>query len=378
MPVTIDTEASHGRRRPTISTFAAARFPLVPRPQALCGTINDRVQRVRTHVAASRMDTSGALAKACEALNLAALIYSDCGMPDAARDLCLRQFTAFIGAGPFDADTTKLALQPLINIGRLHTRAGDGVTAYEIHQQMFNAAASGTTIQIANQTIDIGALVRPGIDQRKTAQWLWTVLLSDGLRALCRSGHWADALTQAEKNNGIGNRLLDGRQIAIIAAATDGDLTHARNLIDSTACSSLWEIAVLSCLWNLTTSGSMLAEAANHDAMYASYLTLSPESVSSLFLVRVGLTVVDLAEPHPVPVPAIKTIKRNASFGDGYAAAELLNHPIHQLLDPAIIAELQALVAAASLGAAPTGKLADDLASSAEDSLLAVARCVAR
>jgi hypothetical protein len=162
--MTIHTEAGHGRTRPTIGTLAAARLPPVPRPKPACRALSDRVHRVRTQAGTARRASSEALVKACEALNLAALIYSDCGMPDTARDLCLRQFTAFTGAGPFDADTTKLALQPLINLGRLHTRAGDGVTAYEIHQQMFTATASGTAVQIAHQTLDIGALVRPGTD----------------------------------------------------------------------------------------------------------------------------------------------------------------------------------------------------------------------
>lgn len=376
--MTIHTKAGHGNRRPTIGTLAAGWFPLVPRPKPECGTIRDRVQRVRTQADTARRATSEALVKACEALNLAALIYSDCGMSDTARDLCLRQFTAFIGAGPFDADTTKLALQPLINMGRLHTRAGDGVTAYEIHQQMFTAAASGTTVQIANQTLDIGALVRPGTDHRKILQWLWTVLLSDGLRALCRSGQWADARIQAEKHHGVGDRLLDGRQIAIIAAAADGDLAQARNLIDTTACSDLWELAMLNCLRVLTAFGSAPAEPTHHDAMYAAYLALQSEPASTVFLVRAGLIAADLSAPSPVPAPIVDAIRRNAGLGDGYAAAELLGHPVHQLLDPAIIDELHALVAAASLGAAPTGKLADDLANAAEDSLLTIARHLAR
>jgi len=376
--MTIQTTAGHGRTRPTISTLAAARFPLVPRPKPACGTINDRVHRVRTQAGTARRATSKALVKACEALNLAALIYSDCGMPDTARDLCLRQFTAFTGAGPFDADTIKLALQPLINMGRLHTRAGDGVTAYEIHQQMFTAAASGTAVQIANQTLDIGALVRPGTDHRKTVQWLWTVLLSDGLRALCRSGQWAEARIQAEKHHGVGDRLLDGRQIAIIAAAAHGELTQARNLIDTTACSELWELAVLSCLRVLTAFGSAPAEPTNHDTMYAAYLALQSEPASTVFLVRAGLTVADLSGPNPVPAPIVDALRRKAGLGDGYAAAELLSHPVHQLLDPVIIDELHALVTAASLGTAPTGELADDLANSTEDSLLTIARHVAR
>ncbi len=56
-------------------------------------------------------------------------------------------------------------------------------------------------------------------------QWLWTVLLSDSLRALCKAGHWTEALRQAQQHNGIGQRLLDGRQIAVLPPAPAGSMT---------------------------------------------------------------------------------------------------------------------------------------------------------
>ena len=55
--------------------------------------------------------------------NLAALILSDCGLPDLARSLCWRQFdTLQTVARPDDPTSAQLALQPLINLARLDMR----------------------------------------------------------------------------------------------------------------------------------------------------------------------------------------------------------------------------------------------------------------
>ncbi|MFC7529352.1 hypothetical protein [Actinoplanes sp. GCM10030250] len=100
-------------------------------------------------------------------------------------------------------------------------------------------------------------------------------------------------------------------------------------------------------------------------------------SAETVFLVRAALTVADLSEPDPAPAPIVDAIRSNAGAGDGYAAVELLGHSVYQRLKPAIVDESHARVAAVSLGTAPTGDLADDLASSAEDSLLTITRHVA-
>jgi hypothetical protein len=74
----------------------------------------------------ARSTADQALTRAAEACNLAALIASDCGMPGLARDLCWRQYGVFAQARIRDETTAKLALQPLINLARLHIRDGDG------------------------------------------------------------------------------------------------------------------------------------------------------------------------------------------------------------------------------------------------------------
>ncbi|MGH3684444.1 MAG: hypothetical protein ACRDRU_23605 [Pseudonocardiaceae bacterium] len=48
-----------------------------------------------------------------------------CGLLDLAQQLCWRQFDLFQATTPLTAKTAKLALQPIVNLGRLSTRDGD-------------------------------------------------------------------------------------------------------------------------------------------------------------------------------------------------------------------------------------------------------------
>ncbi len=94
-----------------------------------------------------------------------------------------------------------------------------------------HAAQTRSSTTIEDRQIATGRLLHPGPDHHDILGWLWTVLLADGLRALCRAGRWADALRHAEQHHGIGERLLDGRQIAIIAYSVTGQHTHAAHLL---------------------------------------------------------------------------------------------------------------------------------------------------
>ncbi|MFC0865479.1 hypothetical protein ACFHYQ_24605 [Sphaerimonospora cavernae] len=112
-------------------------------------------------------------------------------MVEAARDLCWRQFDLFATSGPYDQATAKLALQPLVNLGRLHTRDGNGIAAYQVHEALFHAAQSRSEAVIDGTRIDLGRIVQDGDDHRVVVRWLWTILLADGIRALCRARHQA-------------------------------------------------------------------------------------------------------------------------------------------------------------------------------------------
>jgi hypothetical protein len=79
--------------------LAARRFPLAPRPKPPCRPLTERLARV-ARLAGQVEDDADAPLRAAGACNLAALIASDCAMPDLARALCWAQFDAYQAARP--------------------------------------------------------------------------------------------------------------------------------------------------------------------------------------------------------------------------------------------------------------------------------------
>ncbi|WP_051797543.1 hypothetical protein [Catenuloplanes japonicus] len=285
------------------------------------------------------------------ALNLAALTYADCHMPDTARAWCWRQFDAYATGGPYDEATAQSAIQPLINIGRLHTRAGQGTRAFHLHQAMFHAARHGTPFSLDGRTLDLRTIAATDTARRAVTHLLWKTLLSDGLKALCHAGQWEQARQQAHTHRGVGDRLLDGRQIEIIAAATTGDHERAHALIDASVVTEPWEHVIAACLRMIATPAAHIdsqPEAA--EALVSSYDLLDTAPPAHLtFLVRAGLTVIDLVPGHDI-APVIRKLTAATTDDDAYTAAELLNHPSASLLDPSTIDALTATVTKAGLG----------------------------
>ncbi|GAA4612833.1 hypothetical protein GCM10023195_55270 [Actinoallomurus liliacearum] len=321
-----------------LKAIAAERFPLVPRPKPVCRSLQARVARVceRAHLAAQGADEP--LIRAAEAHNLAALIASDCGLPELAHSLCWRQFDVFLTASSLDAGTARIALQPLINLARLRIRDGDGITAYRMLDALFNAVRSRTDVVIDGRTIQFGHLI--GDDgHREVIQWLWSVLLTDGTRALTRTGRWAEALQHTTQHNGIGNQLLDGRQVAILARATAGNYDSACRLLADTCTTTSWEETVTSCLNVLCLRLADRPTSAATATMLDRYLSFESEHV--VFHVRLGLTVLDLAADHSdVPRVADVTVQAAVESGDAYAAQEVLAHETCRPYAPVALIEM--------------------------------------
>src|SRR3954447_11179759 len=100
-----------------------AWFPLVQRPRPPAVPRQARVRQLPELIAQPGDDQ---LTRAAEVCNKAALIASDCGLPDLARTLCWRQHEVFQAARPLTASTAKLAMQPVLNVARQLIRDGDG------------------------------------------------------------------------------------------------------------------------------------------------------------------------------------------------------------------------------------------------------------
>ncbi|RBQ16939.1 hypothetical protein DP939_28215 [Spongiactinospora rosea] len=304
------------------------RFPLIPRPRPRCGPIEERIAVARKLADDATMSAPHeGLASAAQAQNLCALIASDCGLPDLARALCRQHHNAYLDARPLTARQARLALEPLVNLARIHIRAGDGLAAHALLTDLWRALNDFAPLTIDATTLSLSGLTANSADLNDVRTWLWTVLIADGPRALINAGQWQQAREHVERHRGIGHTLLDGRQIAVVAALLTHGPAAALPLIDQTQPAHSWEKAVHACLTVLchsVASGDTTAHAAT---MRRRYLHLPVEPGTQLFHARLGLTVIDLLggpqEERAIPV-LTHLLEEIRHAADGYAAKEVL------------------------------------------------------
>ncbi len=125
----------------------------------------------------------------------------------------------------------------------------------------------------------------------------------------------------------VGQRLLDGRQIAIISRFLAGDSDQALDLLRGAAPHEPWEHAVAACLAVLCDPARVWPKGLKN--MVVSYRQVIPAPDLALFHTRLALTVIDaaggtehLGDPHL----AADLIRQTVNFEDGYAAREILAH----------------------------------------------------
>lgn len=343
-----------------LAEMAARRFPLIARSRVIARPLPTRISQIETRAAQAQQGGPDGLLRAAEALNLAALVASDCGDADLARALCRQQFDLFHAARPHAAPTAKLSLQPLINLARLHTRAGKGTTAFALLHELFTAVATGTTIDIDGRPTDLSGLT-DSADQRQIGTWLWEILLADGTRALARAGLWDKARAHVEQLRGIGRHLGDGRQIAVLAHIFNGRPPDAVELLHASDLADPWEETVAACLSVLCqrTCGQPATDATQQ--MVTGYLRLHHDLTLVTVQGRLGLTVIDLldndADDHTAQIlPHLADLA--TAPGGGYAARELLQHPSSTRLTGTQRDQLADAARTAGLG---LGSLPDEL-----------------
>ncbi|MFD7735203.1 hypothetical protein ACFV6F_33080 [Kitasatospora phosalacinea] len=323
----------------------AQRFPLVPRTRPACLSLNARVGRL-TELAdtAARQNDAGL---ASTVLNQAALLASDLDLPADARALCHRHATLHLTRGPLTATSAIRGLEPLVNLARLHLRAGRHRHGRQLLLDLYRAVTTATETTLDGITVPARLTTT---DQQRTEvrQWLWRVVLADGTRALTAAGRWHDALRHIQEHRGIGRRLLDGRQTAVLAAATTGDHPAALALLHDTEPSAPWENAVTAALTALCRPGDH--RAAEHAADLWTALDLG--NGLAVFTTRLALTVLDATAPDS---PAARNLARAAAdrtdeSGDGYALRDLLAHPaVHSALAPGRTTTLERALTAHAL-----------------------------
>ncbi|MEU5075972.1 hypothetical protein AB0G76_31085 [Streptomyces asoensis] len=301
----------------------AQRFPLISRFRPACLPLPRRV-----HALVELSDTAVAKADpglASSVYNQAALLASDIGLPHLARTWCHQHAAAYLHAAPLPAMSAIRALEPVVNLARLQIRAGNTEDGRHRLLTLYKAISDGTDAQF--EDIHIPAeLTTSDTDRHEVRAWLWRVVLADGTRTLTTAGRFDEALTHIETHHGIGQRMLDGRQVAVIAALGH-DPAGAADIVAQTAPGEPWENAVTSCLavmcnqLALHPAGPPLSELVN------TYIQRQPHPGTTVFDTRLGLTILDLHDqPNSSAAHRIaKELHRRSIIAtDGYAARECL------------------------------------------------------
>ncbi len=373
-------DSRHQRREEVhpIELFAS-RFPLVARPRPVCTPLAQRVADLCDRARAAERDSDLAAASAVH--NLAALLASDCGLPDLARQWCHRHANVYLRAHPLGAQAARHALEPLINLARLHIRGGQGRRAADLVDALYTAVS--TRVDATVDGVEIPAHLTDSQEaHQQVRRWLWAVLLATGSRALAAAGLWQEACQRLGDYRGIGHRMLDGRQIAVIAHIVSRDSGGARVLLDDTEPGEPWENAVTACLTLHCRRGS--PDDADPGFLLDKYHVLDISASSlAVFHTRLGLSFIDalgaVGNPHARRI-ATGLIGSPAASRDGYVARDLLDHSgCRGLLTTAQVQELNDLVDACALnrGTLPAALL-DDLTTALTSAEKTIARIVSR
>ncbi|MFG2917595.1 hypothetical protein ACGF0D_32455 [Kitasatospora sp. NPDC048298] len=346
----------------------AQRFPLVARHRPACLPLNARVGRlVELADTASRQNDPSL---ASTVFNQAALLASDLGLPDYARELCHRHAALYLNRGPLPATSAIRGLEPIVNLARLHIRAGHHQRGHQLLLDLYRAVTTATEATLDGITVP-AHLTDTSEQRAEVRQWLWRVVIADGTRALTTAGRWTDALRHIEQHHGIGQRILDGRQTAILAYATTSDLPGALTVLAATEPGAPWENAVTAVLTALCRPGDQYAT----ETAIEHCLAYEPGEGLALFTTRLALTALDTVGPStPSTHRLIKQLSsRTGESVDGYALRDLLSHPV--ALAHLRTSHVEALKESLAVCALDTGNLPPRLRTVLEEAL-ACARTV--
>ncbi|MFF3157962.1 hypothetical protein [Streptomyces sp. NPDC057910] len=345
------------------------RFPLVPRPRPACLPLPQRVKGL-VELAETAV-TLGDPSVASTVYNQAALIASDVGAPDIARTMCHRHVAAYLHAAPLSGETAIRALEPVVNLARLRLRAGQSDDGRQSLLALFDAVSTGTSSQVEEIVVP-AELTTTAKDREEVRAWLWRILLADGTRALTAVGRWAEALAHVEAHRGIGQRMFDGRQVAVLGALTAGNTLDAGNLLAVTEPAEPWENAVTGCLTVLCRRVAGGTWRRYLQDLVTAYLERPDEDGMAVFNTRLGLAMLDVTASREEPAARLVVAdlhRRTNKATDGYAAREVLAHPLFAALSTdREMQGCQALLDACALG---TGVLPTDLRGQLSEALRA-------
>ncbi|MEU6028641.1 hypothetical protein ABZ825_16725 [Streptomyces tauricus] len=337
----------------------AQRFPLVARFRPACLPLPERVRSLVELADSAVKKSDQGLASAV--YNQAALIASDLDLPDQAREMCHQHAAAYLHACPLPGTSAIRGLEPVVNLARLQIRAGCADEGRQRLLDLYKAVEAGAVARFEGVNVPAD-LTATDEDRQEVRAWLWRVLLADGTRTLTTEGRWAEALAHIEAHHGIGKRMLDGRQVAVLAALAAGDTAWAALLLADTMPGDQWEQAVTACLAVLCRRDAGQPIDGHLADLVTAYSERKTEPGMTVFDTRLGLTVLDAigsAEALAAHGIVKDLYRRTTDAEDGYAARENLAHPLFtEIATDRQAQDCRALVHACDLG---TGTLPDEL-----------------
>ncbi|MGX9886580.1 hypothetical protein [Streptomyces sp. NPDC002276] len=352
----------------------AQRFPLVARFRPACLPLPQRVRALVDLADTAVKKTDQGLASAV--YNQAALIASDLGLPDLAREMCHQHAAAYLDACPLPGMSAIRGLEPVVNLARLQIRAGHGNDGRQRLLDLYAAVEAGAAARFGGVAVPAD-LTATDENRQEVRAWLWRVLLADGTRTLTAEGRWAEALRHVEAHRGVGKRMLDGRQVAVLAALVGGDTERAAALLAATMPGDPWEQAVTTCLSVLCHRDVGQAVEVHLADLVTTYSERQSEPGMTVFDTRLGLTVLDVIGSAEAPVAhsiVDDLHHRTTSAKDGYAARENLAHPLFAAIaTDRQSQDCRALVSTCALGA---GTISDQLQEELAAALLASDRVI--
>ncbi|MFG2042131.1 hypothetical protein [Dactylosporangium sp. NPDC048998] len=336
---------------PTVHA-AARRFPLLGRPRPACPALTDRVTEVVDTAEAAAQQAGNGMAEAAHALNKAALIASDCGLPDLARRWCWQHINVYRRLDTLTALQAGYLLEPVLNLARLQIRAHHGQPTLDLLHAMFQAVATGTDLILDGHTLPLANLHGNPNEMRQLRQWTWLQHLSEGIRILALAGRWDDAVKHANALNGVGLHLMEGRQATVIAHLLHDNPDAAHAALEGSTVTQPWEHQVYACL------AAMCAER----ALTAQHVTAIAEQFHSnesapgyiVYRTRLGLTAATLISAYHEPTAQDilhQLITEALETPDGYAARDVLNHHTNLRIDQSQHEALTRVVTDAGLNA---------------------------
>ncbi|PZG18016.1 hypothetical protein [Nonomuraea aridisoli] len=310
---------------------AAARyFPLVGYARPAYPPLRDRVAEIAGIVEDAAQPGADRLHGGAHALNKAALLASDCGLPDLARDLCLQHIDIYRQGGrPLTAHEARYMLEPVHNLARLQIRADAGEPAMRLLDAMYRAAVHGTDLVVEGRTLPLTGVTGTREERYKLHEWAWRQYVADGIRTLTLAGRWDEAVTHAKAHRGIGDHLMEGRQAVIVAHCLRGATQAARDVLEESAITQPWERQVAGCLRALCADDT--AESRHVRVMVDLFRSAKPAPDFMVFRARLGLTVATIAQssdPDAAGRVRAQVAAEVIESGDGYAARDILRHPL--------------------------------------------------